>query len=222
MIVRPYEDQEKPQSGYSVSRHKFEPTNSRTQVSSVTARVGVQGINFEFASRPVHSSDTIVLEMSRFCCLMYIQTTRSKLHQISDAYLKKTVAIKNWIWEKLKNKLISRNICRHLFQNVLCLQAQIDSSWNLMAHGDARERKWKGNWRMGWVASTLHTTWEHGVSSINTADNAHNSAASSRLNWRPLPIWMDSSVTPKDEIWFLRVCHHISAGLYHFTDSVFA
>ena len=25
---------------------------------------------------------------------------------------------------------------------------------------------------------------------------------------------MDSSVSPKDEIWFLRVCHHISPGLY--------
>ena len=25
---------------------------------------------------------------------------------------------------------------------------------------------------------------------------------------------MDSSVSPKDEIWFLRVCHHISSGLY--------
>jgi len=37
---------------------------------------------------------------------------------------------------------------------------------------------------MEWVASTLHTTSEHGVSSINTAD-AHTSAASSRLNWRP-------------------------------------
>ena len=31
---------------------------------------------------------------------------------------------------------------------------------------------------------TLHTTSEHGVSSITTAD-AHCSAASSRLNWRP-------------------------------------
>ena len=37
--------------------------------------------------------------------------------------------------------------------------------------------------RMQWVASTLHTTSEHGVSSITTAD-AHTSAASSRLNWR--------------------------------------
>jgi len=26
---------------------------------------------------------------------------------------------------------------------------------------------------------------------------------------------MDSSVSPKDEIWFLRVCHNISTGLYH-------
>jgi len=39
------------------------------------------------------------------------------------------------------------------------------------------------DWRMQWVASTLHTTSEHGVSSITTAD-AHTSAASSRLNWR--------------------------------------
>jgi hypothetical protein len=31
---------------------------------------------------------------------------------------------------------------------------------------------------------TLHTTSEHGVSSITTAD-AHTSAASNRLNWRP-------------------------------------
>jgi hypothetical protein len=53
-----------------------------------------------------------------------------------------------------------------------------------MAHGDAWEGKWKGNWWMEWVASTLHTTLEHGVSSITTAD-PHTSAASSRLNWRP-------------------------------------
>ena len=60
----------------------------------------------------------------------------------------------------------------------------VDSSWNMMAHGDAREGKWSGNWRMERVASTLHTTPEHGVSSITTAD-AHTSAASSRLNWCP-------------------------------------
>ena len=63
-----------------------------------------------------------------------------------------------------------------------CLVVQ--SCWNLMAHGDARERKWRGKWRMEWVASTLHTTSEHGVSIITTVD-AHTSAASSQLNWLP-------------------------------------
>ena len=52
-----------------------------------------------------------------------------------------------------------------------------------MAHGDAREERWSGIWRMAWVASTLHIVSEHGVTSITTAD-AHTSAASSRLNWR--------------------------------------
>ena len=65
----------------------------------------------------------------------------------------------------------------------VALRRKLESSRNVMAHGDAREGKWRGNWRMQWVASTLHTTSEHGVSSITTAD-AHTSAASSRLNWR--------------------------------------
>jgi len=49
---------------------------------------------------------------------------------------------------------------------------------------DAREGKWRGNWRMEWVASTLHTTSEHDVSSTTTAD-AHTSDAGCRLNWSP-------------------------------------
>jgi len=68
----------------------------------------------------------------------------------------------------------------HLFQSTL-----VDSSWNVMTLGDIRDSKWRGNWRMEWVASTLHTTSEHVVSSITTAD-AHTSAACIRLNWRPL------------------------------------
>ena len=63
-------------------------------------------------------------------------------------------------------------------------ESEVDSTWNVMTHVDVREGKWRGNWRMEWVASTLHTTSEHGVSSITTA-HAHTSAASSRLNWRP-------------------------------------
>jgi len=72
------------------------------------------------------------------------------------------------------------------FEHSLLLYV-LESSWNVMAHGDAREGKWRRNWRIVGVASTLHTTSEHGVSSITTAD-AHNSAASSRLNWHPPPI----------------------------------
>ena len=53
-----------------------------------------------------------------------------------------------------------------------------------MAQGDAREVKCRGNWRMEWVASTLHTTPEHGVSSITTITtaDAHILAAISHLN----------------------------------------
>ena len=63
---------------------------------------------------------------------------------------------------------------------------EVDFSWNVMAHGDTSVRKWRGNWRMEWVAITLHTTSEHGVSSFITitAADARTSAASSRLNWR--------------------------------------
>ena len=67
---------------------------------------------------------------------------------------------------------------------VIKLHLLVESSWNVMAHGDAREGKWRGTRRMEWVASTLHTTSEHGVSGVTTAD-PHTSAASSRLNWRP-------------------------------------
>jgi hypothetical protein len=60
----------------------------------------------------------------------------------------------------------------------------VESSWNVMAHGDAREGKWRGNWRMEWVASTFYITSENPVSSITTAD-ARTLAASSRVNWCP-------------------------------------
>ena len=69
----------------------------------------------------------------------------------------------------------------------------LDSNWNVMAHGDAREGKWRGNWQIDWVTSTVHTTSENGIPSITTAD-AHTSSACSRLNWRPTPILMDSSL----------------------------
>jgi len=60
----------------------------------------------------------------------------------------------------------------------------VDSSWNVMAHGDAREGEVKGKLVNAVGSQYLHTTSEHGISSITTAD-AHTSAAGSRLNWRP-------------------------------------
>ena len=59
----------------------------------------------------------------------------------------------------------------------------LESSGNVMTHRRAGGEV-KGNWRMEWAASTLHTTSEHGVSSNTTVD-ANTSAASNRLNWRP-------------------------------------
>ena len=79
---------------------------------------------------------------------------------------------------------------KNVWSMSLVLQHYVQPNLNVMAHGDARVGKWGGNWRLKSVASTphttassLHTTSEHGVSSITTAD-AHTSAASSRLNWR--------------------------------------
>ena len=60
---------------------------------------------------------------------------------------------------------------------------RIDFSWNVMTHGDLPGGKWRGNWRMEWVASTLHTASKHGVSNVTTAD-AHTSAV-------PVVDWTD-------------------------------
>jgi hypothetical protein len=60
----------------------------------------------------------------------------------------------------------------------------VESSWNLMAHGDAGEGKWRGTLANGGGSQYSHSTSEHDVSSITNAD-AQTSAASSRLNLRP-------------------------------------
>jgi len=53
--------------------------------------------------------------------------------------------------------------------------------WHTVTQGGGGEAKRK---LAEWVANTLHTTSQHDVSSITTAD-AHTSTTSSRLNWRP-------------------------------------
>ena len=70
---------------------------------------------------------------------------------------------------------------------------------------------------MQWVASTLHTTSEHGVSNITTADAAHLGCQQSTELTPPPPgrFKWTHPFHAKDEIWFLRMCHHISNSLYH-------
>jgi hypothetical protein len=90
-------------------------------------------------------------------------------------------------------------------------EGEVESGWDVMAHDDAREGKRRGGWRMHWVASTLHTTSEHGLSSITTADAAHLGLPA--VNWTDAPHRADLNVLgpfrAKDEIWFLRMCCHI-------------
>jgi hypothetical protein len=88
----------------------------------------------------------------------------------------------------------------------------VETSWNVMAHGDAREGKWRGNWRMEWVASTLHTTSEPGASSITTAD-AHTSAASNRLNWRPRRFKWTRPIRRKKKSGYCAVPSHFKRSL---------
>jgi len=75
------------------------------------------------------------------------------------------------------------------------------------------ERKWRGNWRMEWVASTLHTISEHCVSSITTAD-AHTSAASRQLNWRPRRFKWTRPFRRKTKTGFCACAYHISNAVY--------
>ena len=95
----------------------------------------------------------------------------------------------------------------------LCFNNLVQSSWNVMAHGDAREGKWRGNWRMEWAASTLHTTSEHGVSSITTVD-AHTSAASSLMNWRPRNLNGLVRFAQRRNLVFVRVPSHFKRNLH--------
>ena len=74
------------------------------------------------------------------------------------------------------------NACTH--GPVWCCLAEVESSWNVVAHGDARVGEVKGKLANGVGSHYSHTTSEYGLSSITSPD-AHTSAAGGRLNWRP-------------------------------------
>ena len=86
--------------------------------------------------------------------------------------------------------LLCRSCCVHkvLYEIEWPFKVQlVESSWNVMEHGDAREGKWRGNKRMEWVTSKRHMTAEHRLArAVQTLQaDVYSSPASSRLNWRP-------------------------------------
>ena len=58
---------------------------------------------------------------------------------------------------------------------------------NLVAHGDAREEKWRGKRRMEWVAkqSSVWLGTVHPVLLQAFSPDPHSKKASTRLNWHP-------------------------------------
>jgi hypothetical protein len=76
---------------------------------------------------------------------------------------------------------------RHQISFLQIRSSEIESSWNVMTHGDAREEKWRTDKRMEWVASKRHVTAEHRLArAVQTLQaDVYSSPASSRLNWRP-------------------------------------
>ena len=85
-----------------------------------------------------------------------------------------------------------------------------------MAHGDAREGKWRG--KLANAVGSQYPSHYLGTRCIQHYYRwcAHLGCASSRLNWRP-PGWFKWTrpFRAKDEVWFLRVCHHVSTTLAH-------
>jgi len=67
---------------------------------------------------------------------------------------------------------------------------------------------------MQWVASTLHSTSEHGVSSIITADAAHIGCQQSTEMTPPADLNGLVRFARKTKSWFLRVCHHMLNAVY--------
>ena len=78
-----------------------------------------------------------------------------------------------------------------------------------MKHGRGSERE---TGEMEWVASTLHTTSEHDVSSITTAD-AHSSPASRRMNLCPADLNVLVRFAERRNLVFARVPSHFERSL---------
>jgi hypothetical protein len=94
----------------------------------------------------------------------------------------------------------------------------VDCVWNVMAHGDALEEKWRGNKRMEWVTSKRHMTAEHrlarAVQTLQT--DVHSSPAGSRLNWRPCRFKGLVRFVERRNLISARVPSHFKRSLPHY------
>ena len=62
-------------------------------------------------------------------------------------------------WEMFQTKVVEK-IKTHILCSIIFFfrkswRNMVELVRNVVAHGEAREGKWRGNWRMEWVASTL-------------------------------------------------------------------
>jgi len=80
---------------------------------------------------------------------------------------------------RAKDEIWFLRVCHHISTG-FCVRLQLKCDVTRWRTGGEVKGK------LAYAVGTLHTTSEHGVSSITTAD-VHTSAASSRLNWRPPP-----------------------------------
>jgi len=144
---------------YHLTCTKHDCTSGRWIFNWNTSINGHKQGTVAFAQRKPQSRSTV---KSTFIFTLYNESTKA---QLIDKLLYCSYMFRHYC-------VIFRELVVSTFISYISMWMQwvVDSSWNVMAHGDAREGKWKGNWRMEWVASTLHTTSEHGVSRITTAD----------------------------------------------------
>ena len=90
----------------------------------------------------------------------------------------------------------------------------LESSWNVMAHGDAQVGEVKGklaNWVGGqypshYIGTRCIQHYYRWCTHLGCQQSTELTSPPADLNWLVR--------LPKDRIWFLRVCHHISTGLY--------
>jgi hypothetical protein len=188
-------------------------------------RQNIRGQNINvFVQIIAAESDTFARRMPTPCYVHNLNTLQVSIYQNYAIIILLKAAAKEqksvptlWLGTHLLDGRFYTSLCQHMpcrlrRDNTILLhgsQMLLDSRWNVMTHGDAREGKVANG-----GCSQYYTTSEHGVSSITIAD-AHTSAASSRLNEAPTDL---NGLVRFAERWSLvsaRVPSHFKRSLKH-------